>query len=93
MLQILASAQHYYNHTVEQIRWILYQQIFAYLHKPNYDSLLLWENAQLEYTHLQNMNFWYLDQNIQQFFLRITNQLNFFLHKNRIQTIEFTDFV
>ena len=29
---------------------------------------------------------------IQQFFLRITKRLYFFLHKNRTQTIEFTDF-
>ena len=37
--QILASAHLYYNHRVEQIKRILFQQIQDDLHKLNLDSL------------------------------------------------------
>ena len=57
--------------------------------EPRLSALMRECTAKLSYTLLQKM---YFDQNIQQFYSRITNLAYFFLHKNPIQTIEFTDF-
>ena len=54
-------------------------------------STLMGECTAIFYT-LTEYEFLILDQNTQQFYSQITNQLYFSLHKNQIQIIEFVDF-